>query len=395
MSVSKIPSGRWRARYRDESGKQHAQHFDTKAAAERWVRNQLADIERGEWLDPRQAKVTFKEYAEKWRVIQAHRPSTASNVETYLRVHAYPTFGDRKMRSIRSSEIRAWMKQLEAGSEENKRKPLKPASVELAFRWLATVFKAAVADGVVRTSPCTGITPARPDRGKLRLLTVEQVAARAAKVPRRYRALVLFAAGSGLRPGECFGLTVDRIDFLRRTVTVDRQLVSTRAGKPTWGPPKSPAGHRTVPLAQGVCDALAAHLAEFRPGDNGLVFTNSARHPLTRSAWSTAWHGAESEEDAWSTPHDLRHFFASLLIHRGCTVKAVQVRLGHESALETLNTYGHLWPSGDDDVRDAVEDVLGPVLNQSSEVLKKIRKRRKAAGADSAENRRSAAVHSL
>jgi hypothetical protein len=52
-------------------------------------------------------------------------------------------------------------------------------------------------------------------------------------------------------------------------------------------------------------------------------------------------------------------------------VKAVQVRLGHESAIETLNTYGHLWPSGDDDVRDAVEDVLGPVLKESSKVRTK------------------------
>ena len=59
------------------------------------------------------------------------------------------------------------------------------------------------------------------------------------------------------------------------------------------------------------------------------------------------------------TCHDLRHFCASLLIHAGESVKTVQLRLGHSSAVETLNTYGHLWHDADDQTRDAVEAALG------------------------------------
>ncbi len=51
-----------------------------------------------------------------------------------------------------------------------------------------------------------------------------QVAAMASAVPNRYRALIVFAAGMALRPGEAFGLTVDRIDFLRRSVRVAQLL---------------------------------------------------------------------------------------------------------------------------------------------------------------------------
>jgi integrase len=40
-------------------------------------------------------------------------------------------------------------------------------------------------------------------------------------------------------------------------------------------------------------------------------------------------------------------------------VKAVQARLGHASAVETLDTYSHLWPDSDDRTRDAVDSVLG------------------------------------
>jgi integrase len=54
--------------------------------------------------------------------------------------------------------------------------------------------------------------------------------------------------------------------------------------------------------------------------------------------------------------HDLRHYYASLLIRRGASVKAVQSRLGHASATETLNTYAHLWPDDEDRTRVAIDD---------------------------------------
>ena len=57
--------------------------------------------------------------------------------------------------------------------------------------------------------------------------------------------------------------------------------------------------------------------------------------------------------------HDLRHYFASLLIRHGESVKTVQSRLGHATAAETLDAYSHLWPDSDDRTRDAIDDVLG------------------------------------
>ena len=53
--------------------------------------------------------------------------------------------------------------------------------------------------------------------------------------------------------------------------------------------------------------------------------------------------------------HQLRHFYASLLIHHGLSVKAIQEYLGHHSAVLTLDTYGHLWPDGEDLTRAAVD----------------------------------------
>jgi len=57
--------------------------------------------------------------------------------------------------------------------------------------------------------------------------------------------------------------------------------------------------------------------------------------------------------------HALRHYFASVLIASGLSVKVVSDLLGHKNAAETLNTYAHLWPTDDDRARDALDDVLG------------------------------------
>ncbi len=56
--------------------------------------------------------------------------------------------------------------------------------------------------------------------------------------------------------------------------------------------------------------------------------------------------------------HDLRHYFASLLIAAGLDVKVVQARLRHASAMTTLNTYGHMWPDKDESSRAAVAVAL-------------------------------------
>ena len=118
-----------------------------------------------------------------------------------------------------------------------------------------------------------------------------------------------------------------------------------------------------MPLPDLVTEALAAHMSAFVTGPEGLLFSNSYRRPLQRSAFGEAWHRAAGPAQLpdWATFHDLRHFYASLLIARGCSVKAVQRRLGHQSATETLDTYSHLWPDSDDETRAAIDGVLSSI----------------------------------
>ncbi len=179
-------------------------------------------------------------------------------------------------------------------------------------------------------------------------------------MPARYRALVVFAAGTGLRQGEVFGLEVRHVDFLRRLLTVEQQLVFLSGGPPQVAPPKTAASYRTVPLPQVVVDELAAHLAAFPAAASGLVFTTPTGEPIRRTRFSeTAWLPAVRATGLAGVHfHDRRHYYASLLIRHGESVKVVQNRLGHASASETLDTYSHLWPDSEDRTRAAVDSVL-------------------------------------
>src|SRR4051794_25681766 len=56
--------------------------------------------------------------------------------------------------------------------------------------------------------------------------------------------------------------------------------------------------------------------------------------------------------------HDLRHYYASLLIASGLDVKVVQRCLRHSSAKTTLDTYGHMFPDKEESARAAVTEVL-------------------------------------
>jgi integrase len=371
-SIDKRPDGMWRARWRAyPGGPQKTKHFNRKVDAERWLDNIRGDLARGLYIDPDAGRQPFGDYAREWQAAHVHRASTADQVAAHLRNHVLPVFGDRELGSIRPSEIQAWVK----GRSE----VLAPATLEVVYRYLSTIFKAATTDRLIARSPCVGIRLPQMHRARVVPLTTDDVRALEGAAPARYRATVILAAGTGLRQGEILGLTLDRIDFLRRQLTVDRQLTTVTGHSPYLGPPKTRASVRTVPLPEVVLQALSAHLAAFPAADqlvdwNGkpvsiqLFFTTARVRPVRRSSFGEMWQNTVDQAGlAKGTGfHELRHYYASLLIRHGESVKTVQARLGHASASETLDTYSHLWPDSDDRTRQAIDLVLGPSPSSSS-----------------------------
>ncbi len=343
----------WVARWRDPEGRQRKRSFGKRSDADRFETTVAADVLRGTYIAPGDGRLTVAEYALEWASIQQHRPSTADTVERHLRRHVLPVLGDRPLAAVRASEVQAFVKGLSGR--------LAPTTTAVVYSRVAAIFAAAVRDRRIASSPCVGITLPRRSRAKVEPLPTEGVQALAEAVPPRYRALVVLAAGTGLRQGECFGLDGAHVDFLRRQVRVEQQLVTVSGHRPMLGPPKTEASVRVVPLPQVVLDELAAHVAAYEPGEWGLLFSTSSGSPIWRSTWAQSWAPAVRRAGlpAGTGFHSLRHYYASLLIRHGESVKVVQARLGHATAAETLDTYSHLWPDSEDRTREAVDAVLG------------------------------------
>jgi integrase len=356
-SISKVPTG-WLARWRTPDGASRCKTFERKVDAQRHLTSIENSKLTGAYVDPSAGRVTFKSYAEQWRAGQVWRPSTSTHVEMYLRLHVYPRLGDRPLGAIRRSEVQSLVKGLS--------EVLAPRTVALIYRWTASVFLAAVADRVIAISPCQGISLPNVAQPRVVPLRTETVIALAEAVPARYRALIVLGAGTGPRISEALGVTNDRVDWMRRTVTIDRQLTGASDGQPVFGPVKDKKNRpRTIPLPDVVLAELVEHVRVFGLGPEGLIFTTGVGTPLLRNRFGAIWQPAARSVGIRSGDgyHQLRHYYASLLIGAGESVKVVQDRLGHSSAMMTLDTYSHLWPDSEDRTRSAVDGVLGAAVS--------------------------------
>jgi hypothetical protein len=143
-NIAKRPDGRWRARYRDDAGHEHARHFSRRLDAQRWIDEVTASIVTGQYVDPKAGRVTFQDYAEGWRLAQVHRPTSAAHIETMLRRHAYPVFGGRPMPSILPSEVQSWVRLLGTNDKAAGRQALAPSTIQVVHAVVSSIFRSAI-----------------------------------------------------------------------------------------------------------------------------------------------------------------------------------------------------------------------------------------------------------
>jgi integrase len=124
-----------------------------------------------------------------------------------------------------------------------------------------------VRDRVIASDPSDGITLPRVRRPEvaMTLPVAADVRALLEAAPGEWRAFVALCALAGLRLGEAAAVRVGDVDFLRRTLTVTRQVQRANGGKVEIRPPKYGSG-RTVYLADALVEILAAHVAAHCPG---------------------------------------------------------------------------------------------------------------------------------
>ncbi len=326
---------RWRVRWR-QGGRYRARTFDRKGDAQNFGvelrrRSQLGTLAT---LDA--GRMTLAEYvADSW--VKAY----ASNLSEKTRIHYGQIYdkhilsdlGPLSLREITPDVIARWQAdRLAAGGG--------PVAIRHAFELLGSILQRAFEADHLQANPVRAVRKApRPRRAEVRPLSPTDVERMRSASSPRDAALLSVLAYSGLRPGEALALQWQ--DIREQTLLVER-AVSLGEEKDT-----KTTAHRTVRLlAPLAADLRQWRLRSGRPPARDLIFPSKTGRPWTLAAYQSWRRRAfRRARDAAGLdrgrPYDLRHSFASLLLHEGRSVIYVARQLGHDARL-TLSAYGHV-----------------------------------------------------
>jgi integrase len=291
----------------------------------------------------------FRTYLE----TQSLKPSTRAGYRSMYENWIAPRLGSYALRNVDHAAVENWWKTLEAP----------PAAREKAGRLVRSLLKFAYRRGMLAVDAGAVLTISTPRPRAIRpedIPTHEQVAQLADEIGPRYRALVLLLAYGGVRFGEAAGLRVDRVDFDRGRVTIDRAVSEVR-GRLIEGDPKTYASTRVFVAPATVIDALREHVERF-PTDTGYVFSTSLGTILRHSGFDkNVWRPACDRAGLTGLHiHDLRHTCASMLAAAGFGAFDIAKRLGHSNPAITQQTYMHLLETRDQAMAEAQDRALTP-----------------------------------
>ncbi|MGB9346495.1 MAG: tyrosine-type recombinase/integrase [Ilumatobacteraceae bacterium] len=343
-------------RFRTADGKQRSKQFKRRRDALAFANVIEVDRQHGTLVDPRLGRITVAEWWDQWwPTVTNLRPSTKARDEQFFRTHARPVFGTTPLGKLDRTALRAWVADLGSPDGSN----LAPATIHRVVQLMNKCVNAAFEDRLIAHNPVAKLPLPRIERREMRFLDTDDIWKLADEIDEAYRSFVLLGAFGGLRLGEMLGLRWKRVDLLRRRVDIAETLVSI-GGHITFGPPKTKAAVRTVPLPSFVCDELSRRAVP--PVDpEGLVFESPEGFPIRatlfrRRVWRAAVAAAGLEP---FRIHDLRHTAVSLWVAEGANPKHVAAMAGHTSVSVVLDRYGHLYPHQDDDLMQRLASRAG------------------------------------
>jgi integrase len=366
MSIHENRVGGYDVRYRDATGRLRSKSFRRKRDAERFDLK-IKDAKQTGMLGSLDGgRETLDEYVTAtWIPVHA-APLAEKTSKRYAQLydrHITHALGAYQLREITPEIVGRWQ-------ADELRQPGAPVeSIRKAHTMLGSILQRAVEAGRIGTNPQRLVRKAAPpathEVRPFAPITVEAIrtalrngAGRDDRSTRRdVRSLadrdavmVSLLAYAGLRPQEMRALQWAHV--LDRTMVIHA--------------PKTQR-YRTQPRSVRLLAPLAQDLREWRllsgrPDDSALVIPLLDGGEMTENAFemwrSRAWTAALTAAGvAYQRPYDLRHSFASLLLHEGRSVIYVARQLGHGADL-TMRTYGHVIDELEDAPKISAEDAI-------------------------------------
>lgn len=309
--------------------------------------------------------VGFKEFLEKWHKAKEPdvRPKTLASYKGHINNHILPYFGNRKLKSITTSDIETFKSFLFGLN-------IKPTTMAKALIVVKMALKTAVIWGYIARNPAEYVKRPRSDKYEPLFLTPDQLKHLVKSTPEKHKALIATACFTGMRQGELLGLKWDDVDFVSRRLFVQRTL---QQGK--FYNPKAYASRRSIDVPSFLLEMLKNHqlnqMVGLSTNEHNLVFPNEAGSPmdcmnLINRIFKPVLKLADLPLRLRF--HDLRHSYASMLIHQDANIKYVQKQLGHANVQMTLNIYSHLLPDAGQETINKMESLFEDKTKEISPV---------------------------
>ena len=215
-------------------------------------------------------------------------------------------------------------------------------SVSRRLASLRTFFKFAQREGLAESNPAKPLRNPRPDRKLPHFLSNEEVGKLLETPPAhsamglRDRSILETMYSAGLRVSECVGLNESDVDLAEGTL-----LIRGKGRR-----------ERIAPVGSYALKALRLWLTQRRlakgtEGPGSPIYVNRFGTRLTTRSVARMLekHLKVAGLDLRTSPHTLRHSFATHLLDRGADIRSVQELLGHKS-LVTTQIYTHLSTAG-------------------------------------------------
>jgi integrase len=373
----KLRSGKvvWQFDYRDAAGARRHRQFSTRREADAFMLRTHSEIAAGTHsVDS--TSVTVQGASDVW-LARCERDklerTTIRSYQEHVSLHIVPYIGGVKLSRLTRPAVNAFVDRLLADGRSQDmarrvRGSLAAIVSEAQDRGLVAVNNVRQARQRKRSGR-ERPRPGMPTRAELRAII--DVA------PARVRPLILTAIFTGLRGSELRGLTWEDVDLKTGEINVRRRV--DRYGK--FGPPKSAAGVRDIPLAPALISALREWRLACPKGELDLVFPNGVGNveshmnilhrifwPVQIAAGVIVMRDAKDElgnitkvADAKYSLHALRHAAAALWIEQGLGPKRIQMLMGHSSIQMTFDVYGYLLEA-QENVREAIGEIEARLL---------------------------------
>ena len=313
----------------------------------------LAALDSGTYIAP--CKMTVGEWMDIWskQYLGGVKESTVAAYNATIRTHIKPGIGAIRLDALDTHLVQSFYNGLREPTKD--RDAVSPKTVKNVHGILHKALQQAVANGYIRFNPTNSCILPRVEKKELQPLDEAETKLFLDAVKgHRFELLFTFTLFSGLREGEALGLTWDRVDFMRGTILISKQLQKEKkaGGEFRLVSLKNDKPRRITPAPWVMQLLRDRKLQQYEHREKAgaawsnpmnLVFTNELGGNLIPQ--TVVRHFKEivtsiGRPDARF--HDLRHSYAVASLRSGDDIKTVQGNLGHATAAFTLDVYGHV-----------------------------------------------------